>query len=63
LRLRRSRPDERLLDLLEESASNAKRTTALLRELIEDYPERRQLARVHARVLKRRVGRIGVKVA
>ena len=45
MRLRRPRPDERLLDLLEESASNAKRTTALLRELLDDYPERRQLAR------------------
>jgi uncharacterized protein len=45
LRLFRAKPDERLLDLLEESASNAKRTTALLREMLEDYPERRHLAR------------------
>jgi uncharacterized protein len=45
LRLRKRRPDERLLDLLEESAANAKRTTTLLREMVEDYPERRHLAR------------------
>ena len=45
MRFRRSRPDERLLDLLEESAANARRTTALLREMLEDYPERRHLAR------------------
>jgi len=46
LRFRRqSQPDERILDLLEESAANAKRTTALLREMLDDYPERRHLAR------------------
>ena len=45
MRLRKPRPDERLLDLLEESAANAQRTTRLLRELIEEYPERRHLAR------------------
>ena len=45
MRLRRARPDERLLDLIEEAAANAKRTTTLLREMLEDYPERRHLAR------------------
>ena len=45
MKFRRSRPDDRLLDLLEESGANAKRTTALLREMIEGYPERRALAR------------------
>ena len=45
MRFRRHQPDERLLDLIEESASNAKRTTALLREMLDEYPERKHLAR------------------
>jgi uncharacterized protein Yka (UPF0111/DUF47 family) len=45
LRFRSRQSDERLLDLIEEAAANAKRTTALLREMLEDYPERRHLAR------------------
>ena len=45
MRFRRAKPDERVLDLIDESASNARRTTALLRELFDDYPERRHLAR------------------
>lgn len=34
-----------LLDLLEESGRNAQRATLLLRDLLEDYPERAHLAR------------------
>ena len=45
MRFRSRQSDERLLDLIEEAAANAKRTTALLREMLEDYPERRHLAR------------------
>ena len=45
MRFRRARPDERLLDLLEEAAANAQRTTALLEEMLEEFPERRHLAR------------------
>ena len=44
LLLRRS-PDPRLLEQLEESGRNASRATALLRDLIGDYPEHAELAR------------------
>jgi uncharacterized protein Yka (UPF0111/DUF47 family) len=45
LRLRRSSPDERVLDLLEASAANARRATELLRDMVFHFPERRDLAR------------------
>jgi uncharacterized protein Yka (UPF0111/DUF47 family) len=45
LRLFRPVRDERLLELLEEAGRNASRTTALLREMIASFPERKELAR------------------
>jgi uncharacterized protein Yka (UPF0111/DUF47 family) len=45
LRFRRRAPDERLLALLAEAAGNARLATETLREMLADYPERRQLAR------------------
>ncbi len=39
------RYDERLLDLVDAAAENIQRSTLLLRELLEDYPERAELAR------------------
>lgn len=41
----RSRHDAGLLDLFDESARNAQRAVALLRDLLADYPERTHLAR------------------
>jgi uncharacterized protein Yka (UPF0111/DUF47 family) len=43
--LRRSHPDEGLLDLLEEAGRNAQRASLLLRDLVRDHPERPELAR------------------
>ncbi|MFL5843689.1 MAG: DUF47 domain-containing protein [Solirubrobacteraceae bacterium] len=43
--LARTRTDPVLFDLLEESARNVQRTGLLLRDLLEDYPERAHLAR------------------
>ncbi len=43
--LLRSRPDPVLFDLLDESARNVQRSTLVLRDLLEDYPERAHLAR------------------
>jgi predicted phosphate transport protein (TIGR00153 family) len=37
--------DARLLDLVDAAAENIQRSTRLLRELLEDYPERAELAR------------------
>ena len=45
MRIFRRAPDRRLLDLLHESAGNARIATDTLRELLADYPERRHLAR------------------
>jgi uncharacterized protein len=39
------RYDGRLLDLVDAAAENIQRSTRLLRELLEDYPERAELAR------------------
>ncbi len=39
------RYDARLLDLVDAAAENIQRSTRLLRELLEDYPERAELAR------------------
>ena len=39
------RYDARLLDLVDAAAENIQRSTQLLRELLEDYPERAELAR------------------
>jgi uncharacterized protein Yka (UPF0111/DUF47 family) len=43
--LLRSRPDPVLFDLLEESGRNVQRAALLLRDLLDDYPERSHLAR------------------
>jgi uncharacterized protein len=43
--LRRTRPDPELLTLFDESGRNVQRTALLLRDLLEDYPERAGLAR------------------
>ena len=45
MRLLRPARDERLLELLEEAGRNASRTTALLLEMVTEYPEKRELAR------------------
>ena len=45
MRFRRTRPDERVLELLEESADNARRATDLLREMVAGFPEGSHLAR------------------
>jgi len=45
MRWRRAKPDEVLLDLVEESGRNAQRASLLLRDLIRDHPERSDLAR------------------
>ena len=45
MRLRRTVLDERLLALLEEAAGNARVATETLRDLLSDYPDRRELAR------------------
>ncbi|MGI8920883.1 MAG: DUF47 domain-containing protein [Solirubrobacteraceae bacterium] len=42
---RRSRPDEILLGLYEESGRNVQRASLLLRDLLAEYPERAELAR------------------
>ncbi|MCW2991122.1 MAG: hypothetical protein JWM73_1716 [Solirubrobacterales bacterium] len=42
--LLRSRPDTVLFDLLEESGRNVQRSGLLLRDLLDDYPERAHLA-------------------
>jgi predicted phosphate transport protein (TIGR00153 family) len=42
---RRSGADSRLLDLLEEAGGNIRRVTAMLRDLLADYPEHGELAR------------------
>src|SRR5947209_3067262 len=41
----RARPDPVLFDLLEESGRNLQRTSLLLRDLLDDYPERAHLSR------------------
>lgn len=43
--LRRTRSDPALFDLLEESGRNVQRAGLLLRDLLDDYPERAHLAR------------------
>jgi uncharacterized protein Yka (UPF0111/DUF47 family) len=43
--LPRSRPDAVLFDLLEESGRNVQRSSLLLRDLLDEYPERAHLAR------------------
>jgi uncharacterized protein Yka (UPF0111/DUF47 family) len=45
VRLFRPARDDRLLELLEESGHNACRATAMLREMLADFPERSHLAR------------------
>ena len=45
MRLRRTVLDERLVALLEEAAGNARVATETLRDLLADYPDRRDLAR------------------
>ena len=45
MRLFRPARDERLLEMLEEAGRNARRATALLRELLADFPERAELSR------------------
>lgn len=42
---RRRSPDPVLFDLLEESGRNVQRTSLLLRDVLDDYPERAHLAR------------------
>jgi uncharacterized protein Yka (UPF0111/DUF47 family) len=42
---RRSGGDARLLELLEEAGGNVRRVTVMLRDLLADYPEHRELAR------------------
>ena len=41
MRLFRRRPDARLYDLLEESGTNVARTGALLRDMLEGFPDGR----------------------
>ncbi|MDX6665887.1 MAG: uncharacterized protein QOG68_2093 [Solirubrobacteraceae bacterium] len=41
----RARPDAMLFDLLEESGRNVQRASLLLRDLLDEYPERAHLAR------------------
>jgi len=43
--LLRARPDTTLFDLLEDSGRNIERTSVLLRDLLDEYPERAHLAR------------------
>src|SRR3954447_6733727 len=43
--LLRGRPDTLLFDLLDEAGRNVQRSALLLRDLLEDYPERAHLAR------------------
>ena len=45
MRLFRQRPDDRVLELLEESGANARRAGDLLRDLLARFPERGELAR------------------
>ncbi len=45
MKFRRPVRDERLLELLEEAGRNASRATALLTEMLADFPERAELAR------------------
>jgi uncharacterized protein len=45
VRLFRRRPDDRVLELLEESGANARRASDLLRDLLARFPERAELAR------------------
>ena len=42
---RRSQPDEKLLDLMEDAGANVQRAAVLLRDLLETYPESGGLAR------------------
>ncbi|GAC1321190.1 MAG: DUF47 family protein [Thermoleophilaceae bacterium] len=42
---RRARPDDRLLELLENAGANVHRASTMLREMLADFPERSDLAR------------------